>query len=277
MSIITISRGIKSGGEKLAHHLAEKLGYKCLGHEIVYECAKKYNIMEQDLLSQLEETPSLWQRLKKEHSRFLIYLQCSLIEAVKQNNIIYHDNAGQLFLKGMSHVLKIRLEAPFEDRVETVMRESGKDYEKAVEYINNVDQKRERWVKFLYDENWYSPSLYDLSFNLKNMSIDTISEIIILTINRKEFKTSDKSIKQLNNLSLECEIKAAIASDDKIWDQPITVSADNGEVILRGTVKNNKMRDLIEDITRKVKGITSCQVNINLITDPLARGMLGHD
>jgi cytidylate kinase len=277
MSVITISRGAKSGGEDLARLLAQKLGYQAISREVISECSRKYNIMERDLLTELEETPGLWSKLTREHSRHLIYIKCALLEMIKQDNIVYYGHAGQLLLAGISHVLKLRLEAPLEDRIEKVMYELNKDHDQALDYIREVDQQRRRWVKFLYDENWQDPSLYDLAVNLQNMSLDTVYHIVKTAVESEEFRTTERSIQQLNNMSLACEVKAAIVADDKIWDQPITISADEGVVTLRGTVKNSSMRDLIVETASQVKGVKKCDVRMGLLTDPLPKGKYGHD
>jgi len=276
MAVITISQGIKSGGEELARRLAKKLGYSAISHEVITECSKKYNIMEQDLLEELENTPGLWQKLSREHNRQLIYIKCTLMDMIKRDNIVYFGRAGQLFLAGLSNVLKLRLEAPFEDRINAVKSSFNKDHDQAVEYIKNYDEQRHRWVKFLYDEDWRNPSLYDLSLNLQNMSLNTVVDIVSTAINSKDFQTSEQSNKRLANFSLACEVKAAIASDDKIWDQPITISADNGVVMLKGTVKNKNLRDLIVETVSQVKGVKKCEVLICLLTDPLVKGKYNH-
>ena len=52
MSIITISRGTKSGGLELANRLSKRLGYETLSMEMVIsESAKKYNIMQAAMAS----------------------------------------------------------------------------------------------------------------------------------------------------------------------------------------------------------------------------------
>ena len=83
MAIITITRGVQSGGRDLARRLADRLGYNCMSREVISACAKKYNIMEDELYKRLLEAPRIWQRLSKEHRRYLIYIQCSLVEAAK--------------------------------------------------------------------------------------------------------------------------------------------------------------------------------------------------
>jgi cytidylate kinase len=277
MAIITITRGVQSGGRELAHRLAERLGYSCLSREVVAQCARKYNIMEQDLYDRLMEAPRLWQKLSREHSRYLIYIQAGLIDAAKRDNVIYHGYAGQLFLKGVRHALKLRLEAAFQDRVEAEMREYGKSHDEAYDYIRKVDVQRNRWMKFLYGKEWHDPSFYDLSINLQNMAIDTVCDIVALLVDSEEFQTTAESMNGLNNLSLECEVMAAIASDDKLWDQKITANASGTVVTLRGMVENAKVRDAIVDVTSQVKGVSMCKCYVKLPTDPLQGGVYGHN
>jgi cytidylate kinase len=275
MAIITISRGVQSGGRELAHRLADYLGYTCLSRDVVSQCAKRYNIMEKDLYEKLMEAPSLWQRLSREHSRYLIYIQCSLVEAAKQDNVIYHGYAGQLFLKGVRHALKIRLEAPLEHRIDAEMKEYGKSHDEARDYIKKADEQRSRWVKFLYGIDWHDPSLYDLSINLQDMSIDTVCDMVERLVKSQRYQTTLESIEDLNNLSLECEVRAAIASDDKLWDQTIMVNASGSMVALRGIVKNAKVRDAIMEIASQVKGVAECTSYIKLLSDPLHGGIYG--
>lgn len=271
MSIITISRGTKSGGLELANHLSKRLGYETLSMEMVIaESAKKYNIMKEILLDKLEKTPSLWQKFTDEYARYIIFIKCSLLKAIKQDKIIYHGYAGQLLLKDLPHVLKLRVEAPLDYRVKAVMAELNYNYDQSVDYIKKVDIQRKRWVKMVYNNDWYNPQLYDLWVNLQHMSMDNICEMVALVIDHKDFKTSENANMCLNNMSLECEVRAALASDDEIWrNQEVTVNAYDGIIILRGTTKNKALRDLIVDTTSKVKGVKECKSDISLLSDGL--------
>jgi len=238
--------------------------------EVIAESAKKHNIMKEVLLDKLEKTPSLWQKFTDEYCRYIIFIRCSLLNAIKEDNIIYHGYAGQLFLRGLPHVLKLRVEAPLEYRIKAVMSELKYKHDQAAEYIKRVDARRKRWIKMVYNSDWYDPFLYDLWVNLQSISMDNICEVVSLAVDHDDFKTSKTSIKQLNNLSLECDVNAALASNDKIWSsQKITVSAYDGIVILKGTTKNKDLRNLIVDTTSKVKGVNKCKSDISLLSDTL--------
>lgn len=277
MAIITISRGTKSGGVALAQCLSQRLGYSCKSREVILEGAKKYNIMAEDLIKRLEESPGLWQRLTREHERFLIFLKCALIDAVKEDNVIYHGYAGQLFLRGVNNVLRVRLDAPIEERAKAIMEETGKSFDEARAHVARIDDQRTRWVKSLYGEQWRDPSLYDISFSTEHLTIQSICEIVALAVDREEFRTSEQSKRRLQDLSLECEVKAAFASDDEIWKVPVDVTAEDGVVTLRGMIKDKKLREVFAGIASQVKGVQECKVDINLTTDPLTKGVYGHD
>jgi cytidylate kinase len=272
MSIITISRGTKSGGLELADCLSNRLGYKQLSREaVIAESAKKYNFMEKFLLDKLERAPNLWQKFTNEHRRYIIFIQCALLNFIKEDNLIYHGYAGQMLLKGLPHVLKLRVEAPIEYRIKPVKAEFNYTDEQAIAYIEKVDQQRKRWVKMLYNEDWYNPSLYDMCLNLQNMSMETICNMVAVAIEQKDFRSSEKSQKLLENMSLECEVNAAMRSDDKIWgSHEVIVSAHDGVITLKGSAKNKELRDLILDTAAKVKGVKKCKSEISLLSDSIS-------
>jgi hypothetical protein len=237
---------------------------------VISESAKKYNIMQEILLDKLEKTPSLWQKFTDEYARYIIFVKCSLLKAIQRDDIIYHGYAGQLLLKGLPHVLKLRIEAPLEYRIKAVMAEFNYDHSQASDHIQKVDMRRKRWVKMVYKDDWYNPQLYDIWVNLQHISMDNICEMVARAIDHEDFKTSEHALMCLENMSLECEVRGALASDDKIWsNQQVTVIASDGVVTLKGPVKNKELRDLIVDMASKVKGVKECKSNMTLLSDSL--------
>ena len=272
MSIIAISRGTKSGGLELTERLSNRLGYKTLSREeVLAESAERFNIMEEFLQVKLDKTPSLWQRFTDEHGRYIRFIQCALLQAVKQDNVIYHGHAGQFLLRGLPNVLKLRIEAPLEYRVRPVMAEFGYSHNQAVEYIEKVDDERRRWVKMVYNQDWCDPALYDVCVNLQNMSMDNICDVVAMVVAHEDFRTSEDSIKRLNNVALRCDVEAALTSDDKIWrsGHQVTVTAHDGVISLRGTTKTKELKDLIIDTASRVKGVVDCKSAISLLSDVL--------
>ena len=277
MPIITISRGVKSGGIALANALAKRLGYACLSREIIVESARKYNIEEETLWAEMSRPPSLWQRLTRERQRYLIFVRCALLDAAKNDNLVYHGHAGQVFLEGIRHVLKVRIEAPLEDRVRALMEEQQLEREAATERIKREDEERRRWVRFLFDKEWVDPALYDLTLNLATMGLETACDIVCYAVTRPDFQPTEETILKLHDRSLECEVMAGLSADNDLWDRGLAVEAYNGSVVVHGQVRSKVHRDAVADIVSKVKGVRSFELYVGLASDPPLDGLNWRD
>src|SRR5438270_8917021 len=125
MSVITISRGSLSGGQELAEHVAQRLGYRCVSREVLIEAAAKYGIPEPKLDELFEKKPSFWEWLTRSRERYLVFIQAAMCEFAQAGNYVYHGHAGQQLLPGVRHVLKVRLIAPPDRRIRSAMEQRG--------------------------------------------------------------------------------------------------------------------------------------------------------
>jgi hypothetical protein len=64
MSIIIISRGTLSGGQRLAKCLAMNLGCQIISREVLTEAAQQYGVSEESLARGLAQPPSSWDRFR---------------------------------------------------------------------------------------------------------------------------------------------------------------------------------------------------------------------
>jgi cytidylate kinase len=256
MSIITISRGTFSGGMMLAEELSSKLGYRCVGREeLVKTTAEKYGVSEEKLRSAILKRPSAFRRFTYEREQYLAYIQAVLCEHARADNMIYHGNAGHFLLKGVPHVLRVRIVAPLELRVKFVMERQQILHHDAVKYIEKVDKERIKWTKFLYGVDWRSPELYDIVFNLETENIHFISTMIEYAVQQEPFKTTPESQEMMDGLTLSSLVRAAIASNPDTRDADIVVKADGGAVRIIGKVKTQEVIELVQGIAETVPGV----------------------
>ena len=179
MALITISRGSLSGGRAVAECLADELGYPCLAREILRRAARNLGASEDVLQAKFEATPGLWARRSRDREQYVLAVQTALAEACLDGNLVYHGLAGQFLLRDLPGVLRVRLIAPMEFRVRMLMDSRHRISEKAAaDFIHNVDQDRKRWVKLSYGVDVADPSLYDLTVNLRSLSLDTACTVI---------------------------------------------------------------------------------------------------
>ncbi len=180
MPIITISRGAFSGGKKLAECLSKKLGYRSLSREVMINAAAEYGISEDRLLEALEQKPRIEDRIGLELNRFhyLSFVQAALCEEAKDDNVIYHGNGGHILLKGVSHVIKVKLVTDLEQRIDFAREKLKFTRDEAIAYLYHMDELRGKWTSLLYSENWDAPSQYDITVNLRTMTLQEACELI---------------------------------------------------------------------------------------------------
>ena len=255
MAIITISRGTFSGGKELAECLENKLGFKCLSREVLVEAARRYGAQLENLTRALNDKPGILEGMTSERVHYLAYIQAALIKDARDERLVYHGHAGQLLLRDVPHVLRVRVIAGMEYRIKAAMERNKLSREQAVEYIKKVDSDRVRWTKFLYHADWYDLSLYDLAINLDKIGMSGACDMISLIVQREEFQPTPQSQKKLGDLALATDIRARIAANETISDKDVEIEADDGAVTILGRVDSSVDADNIRNLIRHVPGV----------------------
>ena len=150
MAIITISRGSYSRGKEVAEKVAEKLGYECIGREALIEASIEYDVPEVRIGRGAYDAPSILDRFTGGKERYIAYIQSVLTSRVRKDNVVYHGLAGQYLLKDVAHVLKVRIIAPLEYRVNVVMERDNVSEQKAISILRKSDEERYRWTNNYY-------------------------------------------------------------------------------------------------------------------------------
>jgi cytidylate kinase len=256
MSIITISRGSLSGGRALAERLADRLGYQCISSEALVEAAAKYGVPEPKLSAVFDTTPSFWERLTKSRRLHLIFIQAAMCELAQQGKLIYHGQGGQQLLKGISHVMKVRLIAPLDYRIRIAMQREGlASREAAMQYLQQVDEERLRRMRYLFNVDWRDPVLYDIVLNIEHMSLETAADVVIYMAQHPEYQATPASEKKLNDLTLSCRIKASLAANPMTSGIDVDVRADDGIVWMSGLIDSGELEYEIIHMAQIVPGV----------------------
>ena len=255
MPIITISRGTFSGGRSLAECVAEKLGYRCISREALSEAANRYGAKEQKLYEALTKSPGILDRLSQERANYLAYIRAALLKEVKSEKIVYHGHAGHILLKGVPHLLRVRVIANTEYRIEAAMERKGLSREQSIGFIERVDDERVRWARYLYHVNLDDPSLYDLVVNLDRMSLTDACDIVCNISAMGRYERTLESQRTMDDLILAGHLKALVAADTSFTDGKVEVEADGGVVTLGGTVESILDADRVRMIVRGTSGV----------------------
>lgn len=205
MAIITISRGSLSGGRALAECLSSRLGYPTVGREVLQEAAEALGASEEAFRGKFETTPGLWARMTHAREKYVLAMRTALVEWCTRGDLVYHGISGQHILKGLPGVLRIRLIAPMEMRIQALLEtHHTMTHTQAEDFINDVDQDRARWVKVMYGAEVTDATLYDLTINLRTHTIESACETIATAVDQPRFQITDEVEAEIFAFAAEC-------------------------------------------------------------------------
>jgi cytidylate kinase len=270
MPIITISRGSMSGGQKMAECISSSLGIPCLGREILVNAASRLGVPEEVLAKKMERGPGFWDRLVLERRIFVVAVQASLAEEVVNGNLVYHGLAGQLLLRGLPAVLRIRLIAPLDARIQAVVESQGLSRQAAQQYIKDVDENRIRWTRFMYGADLQDPQLYDMLISLERMSISSACDVVVEATKKPEYEINDSVREQLADFALACQVKVTMATHPASRGLDLEVTASGGVIQISGEVPkpvmlthaSSRWENELTQIAKSVKGVRRVELNI---------------
>ena len=262
MSIVTVSRGSYSKGKEVAEKVALRLGYECIAREVLLDTSEHFNIPEIKLVRALHDAPSVLERFTYGKEKYLTFLESVFLEHVQKDNVVYHGLAGHYFLKGISHVLKIRIMSDLEDRVRLEMEREKISADEARYILKKDDHERRQWSISLYGIDTWDPSLYDLVIHIHKLTVDNAVDIICNAVGSQQFKTTPKSQKALDDLVLAARVKAALVNSCP----NVEVCAENGVVYIdtkAGPAIAEPLGEELKAKASKISGVNEIKINVS--------------
>ena len=261
MPIITIYQGASGEGQELAESVAEALGYRCVGREVLVEASRRYSIPEAKLNEIVEKGPHWWERLLQDLRPYRIALQAALCELAHDGKVVYHGHLGHELLPGIGHVLKILLTAPIEFRIEQIRARQSLTDAAARHYIEEVDKARSRRLMAMFGTDWRDPNRYDLILNLGTMRREGAKRVIIEAAKLEEYQPTAVSIQAFNDLSLGSRVHATLFASPAMRGSALEVRADRGHVHVTGRVDQG-LEDEVVRLVKNVPGVTDVTTDV---------------
>ena len=143
MCVITISRQIGSSGSEIGKKVAQKLGYHLVDKKTLEKIFIDYGFVN---FAEIYETKQgFWERHDNMHLELSDFLQRVIMAVAHQGNVVILGRGSFSVLQGFDDVLNVRIKAPFEERINTLIAdaadaiESGVDEEKG--FVKTVEIK----------------------------------------------------------------------------------------------------------------------------------------
>jgi cytidylate kinase len=267
MSVITISRGSFSGGKMLAECLARRLGYRCIDRDVIVERAAASGVSQEKLRDALQKPPGFLDRFQHNKYIYLALIQAALAEEVRTGKAIYHGLAGHLLLRGGQPILRTRIIAPMEFRINTVRERLKLSRSEAIAHIERMDEDRRKWTRFLYGVDWGDPALYDLVLNLEHIDLEEACRIIASIVIERCFEFTPESQQLMNDLALASRVRADLALNPSTSDLEVEVTALEGAVSIEGKLADIRRLKEVEQVAKAVPGVTA--LNLDKLAPPV--------
>jgi cytidylate kinase len=256
MAIITISRGTFAGGQTLAQILSDRLGYRTVSREQVFEKTRTdYGVTVEQLNSATTRTPSFYDPATRRMRRMVAVVEAAFCDLIGEDNVIYHGQVGQILLPSVSHALRVRLIAPKARRVEWIKRADHlNDYDATVK-LDRIDEERSRWTQFFYDVD---AALYDLVINVERMSVQHAADVVGATARLDCFQPTEESMRLLADVALKSRVLARLYSNAATSDFDVDVTADRGAIKVNGLTSARHLDEVMRVIA-EAPGVKSVE------------------
>jgi len=255
MPIITICQGASSEGQELAEAVADALGYRCVGREVLVEASRRYGIPEAKLNEIVDKRPHWWERLLQDLRPYRSALQATLCELAHDGKVVYHGHLGHELLPGIRHVLKVLLTAPIGFRVEQVCARQKLTDAAARYHIEELDRARSRRLMAMFGADWRDPNRYDLILNMGKMRRDGAKRVIIEAAKLEEYQPTPASDQAFKDLALGSRVYAALFGSPGLRLSAVEVRAEGGHIHVKGRIVHGSEHQLV-NIVKNVPGVT---------------------
>jgi cytidylate kinase len=256
MAIITISREMGSGGIPIANEAAEKLGYTLVDGEAIAKVAPEYGLTPEALENADEKPPAFVEKLDEKSELDLHLIELIVLEYALKGNVIIYGRGGQDLLKGVNSVFRVRIIAPFEDRIERWAEREWLDPDLARALVRRSDQQRAGFIKYFFDRDWSDPLGYDLTINTERMSEETAVKLICDGVKDKHLVEQKGSAKKiLSDLIIRKRVEIAILSLPDHDGNHIAIDVCEGDVTLGGHVHSDEAKHFVVSAAAEAKGV----------------------
>ncbi|HSN55237.1 MAG TPA: cytidylate kinase family protein [Candidatus Sulfomarinibacteraceae bacterium] len=258
MPIITISRGICSGGTQLAELVGSRLGWPVLSQDDVATAgAKRYHMSEEELQRGLHLPATFYERFTHRKTRYLLATQATIVDLLEGGNGVYHGLAGQFLFQNVRNAFKVRIVTPMSVRVDNAVHRMRLSREEAIRRIRTADEQRLLWGRQVFDADVNDPDLYDLVVNLDQVTLATAANLIAEIMQDRDHRPGPDSVREFEDFALERRIRAELFFNSPFAPDAVQVAVRNGEVHLSGDRAFEDSRDTIVEFIGRIPGVAT--------------------
>ena len=221
MATITISRQYASNGNDIAEQICESTGYYLFDKRIIAETATEVGLSDEEIVDFSEENYKIkgffdrllggshlrvWKELEDgartaeavplSEENALLLVRRVIENAHHLDNTVIVGRGGQVILQNEPDVLHVRIETPFEERIERVRNHPKLAHRTfigplearraALDLIEESDAVSADYLKRFYGVDWSDPMLYHILINTGKFNTEQAVRLILDAVRQLE-------------------------------------------------------------------------------------------
>jgi cytidylate kinase len=272
MAIITIARQLGSLGSETAADVAQRLDYTLVDQAKLQQAAADYGMLKSELEEVHERRPTLVTRyLTMRHRAYLDMIQTIIYEYAKADDVVILARGAPVLLSDVPSALHVNVFAPYERRVEVVMAREGLARPIAEQVVRESDQDRAGYMRYLFDQDWMDPLLYDVMINTQIITTEQASDLIVQAAHAKELLDAhEQSLVILGNHVMVRRAEEALLKAKQVNPRHISATVTTpGVVKLLGIVSSEQEKLAAEAVVRAVPGVADVDNELYVTIAPI--------
>jgi cytidylate kinase len=259
MSIVAMTREIGSLGTYIAQETARRLGYNFVRQEIIVEAARRHEADPRVLEATVEAKPKAFESRQGAARRNFSFVAAEVLNVALKDNVVILGRWSTLLLRGVEHVLRVRVCAPLPVRARRLAEQMRLSPVETAERIRRADEGIHLRMRQFFDIAWEDPREYDLTLNTERLSVAEAAETVVGMAGLPSRQPTEESRTALWDAALAARIRAALKAGVETAHLDLTIRCDGGRTDLTGTVPEEEDRERVGRIAAGYAGVRAVE------------------
>lgn len=269
MSIIVMTREMGTLGKEVAREFGRRRGVSVVHHELVESAeARRPGDDESEVYRYLEGNEQELDKWRNNRTRGGYLTPEEVLEIALEGDVLIRGWGATKLLKSIPNVLSVRICAPMEFRIRTIMERLGVGQQEASREIARSDAAHARAFFRFFDDDWRDPLNYDMVLNMAHMSPKTCADVLCDAVANPAFAETEETRKRLTDELTQSRLAMALNNRIQSKDRRnrIYVSVNDGQARLYGLAADKRSASLAEEIAATQPGLSGIQNEIAVVS-----------
>jgi len=234
LPLVAMTREMGSLGKDVAAGIAQRSGRRVVYHEIIEPIANKMRLRKSHVERFLDGRAGIWERLTTDRTSLSIFTAEETFRFVRDGSTAVIRGWGAVhLLKDVPHVIRVRVCAPMDLRIDRMMKRLATDNRQAIENeILLSEEAHTAITRRHFGVDWRDAENYDLVLCTERLSVDECVDEVAAVMRKEAFRETAASLRLVDDLALAWSVRAALRRDARTAKANVGVACDNGVATL---------------------------------------------